>query len=212
MIISRSNSFWFTPKKKAVRLKAPRPVPSTSPVFQGIAYAFLGSDTFSTTINSSGNFLIGGVPAGVYTVCIIPDTIYQDTCFSNVVVGADSLTDLGLIQFWFKENGLKSLKSLRRLKSLRSLNCLISLRCWSAWLNIQYSRSCYLIFIFVIHNFPDILNPLNPLNPLNLFYLFYPFYPFYPLNPLTPLTPLNNLTSWTPFYPQKSHFSIKPLC
>ena len=72
---------------------------STSPVFQGIAYAFLGSDTFSTTINSSGNFLIGGVPAGVYTVCIIPDTIYQDTCFSNVVVGADSLTDLGLIQF-----------------------------------------------------------------------------------------------------------------
>jgi hypothetical protein len=31
MIISRSNSFLFTPKKKAVRLKAPRPVPSKSP-------------------------------------------------------------------------------------------------------------------------------------------------------------------------------------
>ncbi len=72
---------------------------STVPVIQGIAYAFLGSDTFSTSINSNGNFLIGGIPAGTYTVCIIPDTIYQDTCFSNVVVGVDSLTELGVISF-----------------------------------------------------------------------------------------------------------------
>lgn len=72
---------------------------SITPVFQGIAYAFLGADTFSTSINSRGNFLIGGVPAGTYTVCILPDTIYNDTCFTNVVVGADSLTELGIISF-----------------------------------------------------------------------------------------------------------------
>lgn len=72
---------------------------AVDPIFAGIAYAFAGSDTFSTSINSSGQFQIGGVPAGVYTVCIIPDTIYQDTCFSNVVVAVDSLTDLGTIVF-----------------------------------------------------------------------------------------------------------------
>lgn len=70
-----------------------------NPVFSATAYAYLGNDTFTTNVSSTGAFLINGVPAGTYTVCIQPDTIFADTCFSNIVVVANQQTNMGTIQF-----------------------------------------------------------------------------------------------------------------
>jgi Domain of unknown function (DUF4382) len=70
---------------------------SISPVVPAIAYAFLGTDTFTSPVNSNGNFLIGSVPAGTYTVCVVPDTIYPVTCISNVVVNINEQVNAGVI-------------------------------------------------------------------------------------------------------------------
>lgn len=70
-----------------------------APIFAAVAYAVSGTDTFTTTVSGNGGFLIAGVPAGSYTVCIHPDTIYSDTCFTNVTVNVNQLTNLGLIQY-----------------------------------------------------------------------------------------------------------------
>ncbi len=72
---------------------------SIAPVFSATAYAIAGVDTYSTYVGINGGFLISGVPAGTYTVCIHPDTIYSDTCFSNVIVNVNQQTSVGLIQF-----------------------------------------------------------------------------------------------------------------
>ncbi len=70
-----------------------------SPIVPAIAYAYLGTDTFTSPINSNGDFLIAGVPAGTYTVCVMPDTIYPVTCVSNVVVNVNAESNVGVITF-----------------------------------------------------------------------------------------------------------------
>ena len=72
---------------------------SIAPVVSATAYAVLGNDTFTSSVSSTGGFLISGVPAGTYTVCIHPDTLYSDTCISNVVVWVNNQTVIPLIQF-----------------------------------------------------------------------------------------------------------------
>jgi len=72
---------------------------SISPVVPAIAYAFLGTDTFTSPVNANGDFLIGGIPAGTYTVCILPDTIYPLTCIQNVVVDINTQSNVGVITF-----------------------------------------------------------------------------------------------------------------
>jgi hypothetical protein len=69
------------------------------PFVSSIAYAFAGADTFTTPVSTTGDFLISGVPAGTYTVCINPDSLYNDTCISNVVVTVNSQTNIGTIVF-----------------------------------------------------------------------------------------------------------------
>ena len=43
-----------------------------APIFAAVAYAVSGTDTFTTTVSGNGSFIIAGVPAGSYTVCIHP--------------------------------------------------------------------------------------------------------------------------------------------
>ncbi|HRH64688.1 MAG TPA: DUF4382 domain-containing protein [Bacteroidia bacterium] len=71
-----------------------------APPMTALAYAIAGTDSFSTIVDpSTGNFLIRGVPAGTYTVCIYPAAVFQDTCISNVVVTTNAQTNLGIIQY-----------------------------------------------------------------------------------------------------------------
>lgn len=72
---------------------------SISPVVPALAYAISGTDTFTSPVNANGNFLIGSVPAGTYTVCILPDTIYPLTCVTNVLVNVNGQTNVGVITF-----------------------------------------------------------------------------------------------------------------
>lgn len=60
-------------------------------------YAIMGTDTFGTMTNSTGNFLIGGLPAGSYTVLFDVPSMNnkQITKSANVVIG--SSTDMGAI-------------------------------------------------------------------------------------------------------------------
>jgi hypothetical protein len=60
-------------------------------------YAIMGTDTFGTITNSTGNFLIGGLPAGTYTVLFDVPSMNnkQITKSANVVIG--SSTDMGTI-------------------------------------------------------------------------------------------------------------------
>jgi hypothetical protein len=70
------------------------------PAFAAMAYAINGADTFTGSIAlPSGEFLISGVPAGNYTVCIYPAAVYSDTCISNVNVTVNAVTEMGTIHF-----------------------------------------------------------------------------------------------------------------
>lgn len=69
------------------------------PFVPAIAFAYAGNDTFTSQVDTSGGFLISGVPAGTYTVCVHPDTLYNDTCISNVVVTVNNQTNVGTIVF-----------------------------------------------------------------------------------------------------------------
>ena len=70
---------------------------SIDPIVPAIAYAYLGTDTFTSPVSNNGNFLIGGIPAGTYTVCVLPDTLYSLKCTSNVVVNVNGQTSVGVI-------------------------------------------------------------------------------------------------------------------
>ncbi len=59
--------------------------------------AISGTDTFGTTVDSLGMFLIQGLAAGTYDVQIIPDTIYNQQTITGVSVTAGTVTDVGLI-------------------------------------------------------------------------------------------------------------------
>jgi hypothetical protein len=64
------------------------------------AYAVAGSDTVAQThSDTSGYFKLVGLPAGLYSVQIVPDdATYADTSISDVSVVAGQNDDLGLIQ------------------------------------------------------------------------------------------------------------------
>jgi hypothetical protein len=67
------------------------------PAVSGTAYAIAGTDSFGTTIDPSGSFLISGVPAGSYDVFIHPASPYADKTINNVSVTANTVTDIGTI-------------------------------------------------------------------------------------------------------------------
>lgn len=64
------------------------------------AYAVAGPDTVAQTHSDTmGYFKLVGLPAGLYSVQIVPDDItYADTSISDVTVVAGETNDLGLIQ------------------------------------------------------------------------------------------------------------------
>jgi hypothetical protein len=64
-------------------------------------YAIAGSDTVATAFadSTSGNFLVRGLPAGTYTVSIVPQSAYVTINQTGVVVTVGNVTDLGTIEF-----------------------------------------------------------------------------------------------------------------
>jgi len=59
-------------------------------------YAIQGPDTVQTTRPQiSGQFTLGLLPVGTYTVAIHPDTAYRDTTRTSVGVTAAHTTNLG---------------------------------------------------------------------------------------------------------------------
>ncbi len=59
--------------------------------------AILGSDTISTYTNNDGDFFIKGLVAGSYTLVLLPNGLYKDTTFKNVIVTTGSVTKMGSI-------------------------------------------------------------------------------------------------------------------
>jgi hypothetical protein len=64
-----------------------------------VAMAINAPDTFSTLTDTSGQFLIKAIPAGVYTVVLAPKQPYLNDTIRNVFVVNDSITNLGTITF-----------------------------------------------------------------------------------------------------------------
>lgn len=64
-----------------------------------IAQAITGTDTFSSVTNANGEFLIGGLAAGTYSVVLTPPTPLIPVTISNVQVTAGANTNVGLTTF-----------------------------------------------------------------------------------------------------------------
>lgn len=60
--------------------------------------AFGSSDTVSTVADTSGNFVVGYLSAGTYTLQVVPyDTTFNDTTISNEKVSVGATTKIGTI-------------------------------------------------------------------------------------------------------------------
>ena len=70
--------------------------PAALPV---LAKAYNVTDTLSSFTDSTGHFLIRGVPAGTYTLVLGPQFPYIPDTLNNISVSVGSLTDIGLINF-----------------------------------------------------------------------------------------------------------------
>jgi hypothetical protein len=63
-------------------------------------YAISNSDTIATTYSdSTGHFLLRGLPSGTYEVVLIPNSSYEPVTKSNVSVQIGNVTDLGTVEF-----------------------------------------------------------------------------------------------------------------
>lgn len=70
-----------------------------APVVKSKVYAIEGSDTVRTMTNKDGEFLLKGLSPGTYRVDVVPnnDSLYMATVINDVVVFADSTTDVGTV-------------------------------------------------------------------------------------------------------------------
>jgi hypothetical protein len=63
-------------------------------------YAISGMDTVGTAFaDDAGMFLLRGIPAGAYTVSLVPGGTYEPVLKNDVVVSVGNVTDLGVIEF-----------------------------------------------------------------------------------------------------------------
>lgn len=64
-----------------------------------LATAFSSTDTLSSFTDSTGHFLIRGVPAGTYTLVLTPQPTYVNDTINNVSVTVGNITNVGIIAF-----------------------------------------------------------------------------------------------------------------
>jgi hypothetical protein len=70
-------------------------IPESSPA----VYAIIGQDTLGTSFaDITGNFFIGGLPAGTYRVSFAPATGYTISDKTDVAVTLGNITDLGVVE------------------------------------------------------------------------------------------------------------------
>ena len=63
-------------------------------------YAISGNDTVGTAFaDEAGMFLLRGIPAGIYTVSLVPSEAYEPVLKTDVAVSVGNVTDLGTIEF-----------------------------------------------------------------------------------------------------------------
>jgi len=68
---------------------------SPSSALPATASATDGANTYTTFTDTTGSFLLVGVPAGSYSVEITPQSPYLPTTVSNVIVTVGNMTELG---------------------------------------------------------------------------------------------------------------------
>lgn len=56
-----------------------------------------GSNSYSSVVNANGDFVISGVPAGTYTITIIPAAPYNSAVVNNVAIAIGASTNMGII-------------------------------------------------------------------------------------------------------------------
>jgi len=64
-----------------------------------LATAFNNTDTLSSFTDSTGHFLIRGVPAGSYTLILTPQLPYVNDTINNVSVTVGNVTNVGTVTF-----------------------------------------------------------------------------------------------------------------
>jgi len=64
-----------------------------------VVSASMDSVIHSTMCDGSGNFLLQGLPAGIYQVTLMPDSPYVAVSIGNVNVVVGEVTDVGIINF-----------------------------------------------------------------------------------------------------------------
>lgn len=56
-----------------------------------------GSNSYSSMVNANGDFMIPGLPAGIYTITVNPAAPYNPVVVTNVVIATGSSTNIGTI-------------------------------------------------------------------------------------------------------------------
>ena len=72
---------------------------SPAAAWPALATAMNATDTLSSFTDSTGHFLIHGVPAGTYTVVVEPQLPYVPDTIYNVSVTVGNMADVGLVVF-----------------------------------------------------------------------------------------------------------------
>jgi hypothetical protein len=102
VVATGSGSYMLKPVIRTVSLATSGSISgSVSPAaaLPATAMACSPGDTLATVTDSSGNFLIRGVPSGSWTVIVIPSTPYIADTLQNVSVVTGLVTDVGQINF-----------------------------------------------------------------------------------------------------------------
>jgi hypothetical protein len=58
-----------------------------------------GINTYTSTTDTTGGFLVSGIAAGTYTVTITPQPLYVDQTFTGVIITIGSVTEMGAFNF-----------------------------------------------------------------------------------------------------------------
>ncbi len=61
-------------------------------------YAIQAADTVGSALTSGGDFTVGALPGGTYSLAFHPASAYRDTTLQNVVVSPGATTNVGTVQ------------------------------------------------------------------------------------------------------------------
>lgn len=102
IVVTGGNTYQLKPVIRSIEVATSGSISgsiATSAALPASVKAFDGVNTYSTSTDVNGNFLLRGVSAGTYTVIVTPSSIFTAKTYSNVVVTVGNIKPLGSIVF-----------------------------------------------------------------------------------------------------------------